>query len=196
MNQDYLVPELAGVLLAAGSSSRLGQPKQLVIHAGLPLVRSAAEAAVAVCAAGVAVVVGSERNEVEIALDGLDVHIIHNEHWREGMGTSLAAGASWLTGRSFAAVMVLLCDQPHIGTEQLAALGRLWQNAPSQPAAAFCEGRPCAPAVFPANWVERLAGLRGDEGARALLRSSADLQVLDMPEAAKDIDTPDDLNAL
>ncbi len=200
MNQDSSVPELAGLLLAAGGSRRLKQPKQLVIHEGLPLVRRAAEAAAAVCTAGVTVVTGSERSKVEAALDGSGVHTVHNEHWREGMGTSLAKGADWLAGGAiagdFSGVMVLLCDQPDIAVGQLEALERLWQNAPSLPAAAVFEGRVGAPAVFPVSWLERLSVLQGDQGARALLRTCNDLQVLDMPEAVRDIDTPDDLSSL
>lgn len=196
MNQNYSVPELAGLLLAAGGSSRLGHAKQLLIHEGLPLVRRAAEAASAVCAAGVTVVTGAERGAVEQALTDLSVQTVHNEYWREGMGTSLAIGAASLVDRPLAGVMVVLCDQPDVGVMQLAALGQLWQNAPSRPAAARCAGLAGVPAIFPASWLERLAGLKGDTGARLLLRSCADMQLLDMPEAAKDIDTPDDLNAL
>ncbi len=187
---------LAGLVLAAGASARLGRAKPLLLKQGRPLVVRAAMAAAAVCGAGVTVVTGAGGAAVAQALTGLPVSCLQHDDWQQGMGSSLAAGVAAVAGRPCAAVLVTLCDQPRVGAAQLAALVQLWQNAPAVPAAAAYAGRVGVPAVFPRSWFARLAVLSADHGARDLLRAAGDVQTLDMPAAAADIDTPDDLHWL
>ena len=88
------VSDLAGVLLAAGASVRLGRPKQLVEFDGSPLVRHAAAKAVNVCGSGLVVVTGAHHQEVVAALDSLPVRAVYNPSWREGIGSSLRQGVT------------------------------------------------------------------------------------------------------
>jgi CTP:molybdopterin cytidylyltransferase MocA len=194
------VKGLAGLVLAAGGSSRLGRAKALLLRQGRPLLCHVVDAVDSVCGAGVTVVTGAEHAAVTQALSGeganaASVHWVHNQTWQRGMGSSLAAGVQALAGQSppVAAVLLVLCDQPRVGREQLAALVQLWQSAPAMPAAAAYADTVGAPAVFPRRWFDRLVLLKDDQGARVLLRECPDLQLLDMPEAADDIDRPDDL---
>lgn len=185
------IPPVAGVLLAAGDSSRLGQPKQLLQSEGQALVRRAAERLLRVCPAGVTVVTGAAAVEVTAALDGLAVRLVHNPDWRRGMASSLRCGLSQVDGQS---CLVMLADQPRVSSADLVRLVDVWQNEPARPAAAAYADTCGAPAVVPAELLPLLvADLRGDSGAGRWLRERDDLVTVEMPTAAFDIDTLDDL---
>lgn len=191
------LPKLAGIVLAAGASERLGRPKQLVAHAGKPLLLHAVEQALAVCGAGVTVVTGANRAAVAAALTDSAVNVVHNPNWQSGMAGSLREGIKSVASSGCDAVLLMVCDQPAVTHAHLAALAALWQNAPSRPAAALYGGLTGVPAIVPRSFFSRLAALQGDQGARVLLRAAAaDVQTLNLPEAATDIDTPDDLRQL
>jgi len=183
--------EIAGLLLAAGGSERLGASKQLLAADGEALVRRQAALLQKVCDR-VLVVTGAEAQAVESALGGLPVDCIHNPHWREGMGTSLAAGVA--AAGEASALLVLLVDQWRIEGSDLAALCAAWRAQPDRPVAACwtdCDAG--APAIFPGKLFGRLCALAGDAGARRLLADPA-LRVVrvDVANAAFDLDTPDD----
>ena len=180
---------IAGVVLAAGASTRLGQPKQLLPFRGRPLVRLAAEEALAVCGR-VAVVVGASRDAVVKALAGAPVTVVDNPDWAEGMASSIVAGVAWASHAACAAVLLLACDQPHVHASHLAGLVSAWRRT-GRPAASSYDGTLGVPAVFPAACFTRLLALRGAAGARRIL-VEADAQPVAWPEGAFDIDTPED----
>ena len=149
-----------------------------------------------VCGSGIVVVTGAHGDAVAAELQGSGARITHNPEWPSGMAGSLRAALTALDHSDCEAALLMVCDQPRISTAHLAALAALWQNAPSRAAAAAYNGQPGVPAVVPRSWFAQLAALQGDQGARALLRASTETQLLDMPDAATDIDTPDDLTQL
>ncbi len=182
--------------MAAGGSSRLGMPKQLIAWRDKPLVCHAVEQSLAVCGAGVVVVLGAHAAAVSISLQGYPVTIVHNPDWQSGAATSIAVGISALRSRSANGVLISLCDQPLVLACDLAHLADLWRAAPHLPAAAQYLSIVGVPAIFPAGYFDRLAGLQGDSGARALLRNADECTILTMPSAAMDIDTPEDMESL
>jgi CTP:molybdopterin cytidylyltransferase MocA len=113
------VTRISAVLLAAGASQRLARPKQLLVWQGETLVRRAARSALEAGVDELIVVVGAERDAVVAALAGLDLRVVTNERWHEGMGTSIAAGVGAASGD---AVLLLLADQPGVDATLLAAL--------------------------------------------------------------------------
>ena len=187
---------LAGVVLAAGGSTRLGHPKQLVEWHGQPLVRHSVELALGACEAGVVVVTGAGAEEVTEALASLDVKCLRNENWAAGMSTSLRQGLDHLPDQA-GSVLPMLCDQPRIDDQDLAKLRAAWRKWPDQPAAAAYADAIGVPAIVPLDLCSELAAaLSGDAGAGQWLRNRDDLNLVDMPNAAYDVDTDEDLQQL
>jgi CTP:molybdopterin cytidylyltransferase MocA len=108
------------------------------------------------------------------------------------MAASLRAGLA-AAPRTARAALVLLVDQPRVDAAALARLVTAWRRRPGVPAAAGNDARVGVPAVLPRRHWRGLKHMKGDQGARALLRGHAALTLVAMPEAALDIDTPADL---
>ena len=114
-----------------------------------------------------------------------------NPGWQLGMATSLRAGLA-AAPRSARAALVVLVDQPRVDAAALQRLILAWRRRPGIPAAARYAGHTGVPAVLPRRRWRALRALRGDEGARRLLRDGR-VTPVEMPEAALDVDTPADL---
>ena len=172
------------MVLAAGASRRLGEPKQLVRLDGETLV----ERAVRICreagCAPVIVVLGAFAEQIRQRCSWGDALVVINERWTEGMGTSVALGIGALSN-DVEGCLVLTCDQPAVSTEHLRDLiktGRL--------TASSYAGRRGVPAFFPTFRFPELLQLEGDAGARVMLR---DAEALPLSNGELDIDTPEDL---
>jgi CTP:molybdopterin cytidylyltransferase MocA len=120
---------------------------------------------------------------------------VSNSRWSEGLATSLKAGLAAVPTRA-TAILVMLVDQPNVDSRALLKLLAAWRRRPGLPAAAHYAGHPGVPAVLPRRYFKAVRSLRGDQGARALLRGASALTLVAMPEAALDIDTPADLAQL
>lgn len=187
------------VILAAGSSSRLGQPKQLLLHQGRPLVVRTAEAALAAGASAVVVVLGAHADSIRPTLAGLPVILADNSAWAAGMGSSISAGVNALENAHtspVSAVLLAVCDQPHFSASAIARL--LTAVTPPKTIAATRHGDAGGvPAIFTRQHFPALRALAGTDGARSLIRTHlATTAVVDMPELSADIDTPADLSRL
>jgi len=191
-------PRIACVLLAAGGSSRLGTPKQLARLRTRPLILGALAAARgAVDGAAILVVLGSSSQRLRMLLrrHAPDVRCVLNPHWETGLATSLQAGLRALPAHTDA-VLVTLVDQPDVDAAALRRVLAAWRRRSGFPAAALYSGGPGVPAVFPRRLWPALHAIRGDAGARAVLRASQALTLVEMPEASFDVDTPADLARL
>jgi molybdenum cofactor cytidylyltransferase len=188
------------VLLAAGRGTRFGsEPKLLALLDGRPLVRHAAEAALAAQARPVVAVLGAHAEAVENALAGLDLTPVRNADYREGLSTSLRAGLAVLPSVCTAAI-VMLGDMPLVSAAQIDALARAFARASGVPSAVvpMHEGRRGNPVLLNLRLLgDGIAGLRGDRGAGPLLAGRTDvLEVAGEPGTSLDIDTPDGLVVL
>ncbi|HTQ29859.1 MAG TPA: nucleotidyltransferase family protein [Opitutaceae bacterium] len=187
------------VLLAAGASTRMGRPKQLLPAGGRPLVAHAAEAVLASPAWPVVVVLGAQAEKIRPALVRLPVLIAENPEWAEGLGSSIRAGMAALKNfwRTLDAVLVALADQPALSAEAVARLVAAHHATGRSLVAARYAGRLGAPALFVREHFPALQQLRGDQGARALLDADPDrVAAVDLPEFAFDVDTPADYEKL
>jgi CTP:molybdopterin cytidylyltransferase MocA len=182
-------PKVAGVLLAAGDGSRLGQPKALVSVGG----RTLAERGVSMLLAGgadpVIVVTGAA------AVDLPGVLIVRNADWRTGMGSSMAAGLRAVPDNCGAAVLAL-ADQPLVGPAAVQRLIAAFTTGASVAVAGY-GGQPRNPVLLAReHWPQAIDLAVGDVGARPFLRAHPELVTLvECADTGRpdDVDTPDDL---
>lgn len=187
------------VLLAAGASSRMGTPKQLLVVDGIPLIVRATEAALASTAWPVVVVLGAHAEKIRPVLARQPVLIAENPAWAEGMAASIRAGISTLQqfSRALDAALIALCDQPAFSTETISRLVQAHHRSGASVVAAHYQGRNGAPALFHREHFAALGALTGEEGARAFLNGDrANVCTVDLPELGLDLDTPEDFAAL
>ncbi|MFZ5842021.1 MAG: nucleotidyltransferase family protein [Pseudomonadota bacterium] len=178
------------LLLAAGGSTRLGRPKQLLTRNGVPLVRCMAEAALATMPENLFVVVGAEATRMHEALATLPVTFIVNERWQQGLASSLQAAAPLLSQQALP-VLVLGCDQPALTVAHLQKL--LAQPRPTDGVRVTDYGAAVGlPALVPAALFQQAGQLRADQGLKALWQQRAPHKVL-APELAFDLDTEADV---
>jgi len=187
---------LYSLVLAAGASTRFGSAKQLVRVAGRPLLHTAVTRAAEVTGNALIVVLGAGAARLAPLLKHCPGSVVVNRHWREGLGSSIRAGVARLPPNC-SGVMLLLADQAAVTADDLKRLAGAWRRQPLCIAAALYAGISGAPVIFPRSLFRELAELRGDAGARALLRRNAHRLVrVPMPSAEVDVDTPEDLLAL
>jgi molybdenum cofactor cytidylyltransferase len=184
------------VILAAGGSARLGQPKQLVQLGGRPALHIVVTTAMAIAGPAVTVVVGAHARELTYLLSHTAASFVVNRHWEEGMGSSLRCGVNSLPGTCDAA-LILLGDQVAVTTDDLKRLVSAWKGSGETVAAATYSRHVGVPAIFPRSCFPDLLELRGDQGARAVIERNQDRLVrVPMPNAAVDLDTPEQLAEL
>lgn len=187
---------LHAIVLAAGASGRFGSPKQLVRLAGRPLLHTAVTNAADVAGNALIVVLGAQAAELAPLLKHSAGCVVVNHEWREGIASSIRAGVARLPA-ACSGVMLLLADQPAVTVDDLKRLAGAWRRQPHCIAAARYAGTMGVPAIFPRALFRDLSELRGDVGARPLLRRHQDRVVgVSMERAAIDVDTPEDLLAL
>ncbi len=186
------------VLLAAGASTRMGRPKQLIEVGGRPLVVRAVEAALASVAWPVVVVVGAHAEAIRPVLARHPVLVADNPAWTEGMASSLRTGVATLQAfsRTLDGALVAVADQPAFSAKVIARLVEAHRATGRGIAAARYAGRLAVPALFDRTHFAALAALTGEGGARQYLADhAAGTAAVDLPELAVDLDTPEDLAA-
>ena len=191
---------VAAIVLAAGRSTRMGAVNKMLAEiGGKPLVRIAAEQAVASHANPVIVVTGHERDKVEAALKGLPVRLVHNKDFAEGLGTSLKTGISNVPEDADAAI-VCLGDMPQVDAALINRLIAAYDPARGALVVVpSIEGRRGNPVVWSRRFFHDLMTIQGDIGARHLIGNYAEA-VVEVPVAGEaaltDVDTPESLSAV
>ncbi len=186
---------VAAVLLAAGGSSRFGQPKQLLEWEGRPLVAHLVDIAWAAGLSPIIVVLGADAERIAPILADRPVQILRNYRWKEGLGSSVQLGVAALVD-SLAAVF-LQVDQPLVTARLLRALVDQWRNAVPKPGIVVPTwgDRLGSPVLFDRRLFSELAELSGDIGGRALFKAHADMLLpypVGDPMVLADADTPSD----
>jgi molybdenum cofactor cytidylyltransferase len=190
---------IAALILAAGGSSRLGQPKQLLRYRGRTLVRNVAQAALDAGCRPVLVVLGAAADEVGSELNDLDVQVVLNTNWHEGMAASIRCGVQALPRgeQAIEAVVLTVCDQPLLSATVLRRVCAAYDGAPGRRVACEYAGTVGVPALFERSLFDELLALQGDTGAKSLLQAAgADLIRVSWPEGAIEVDRPGDLKRL
>lgn len=186
------------VILAAGASTRMGTPKQLLELGGRTLLVRTIEAALASAAWPIVVVLGAHAEKIRPSLARLPVLITENAAWPEGMASSIREGVTTLQqfSRRLDAALIALCDQPAFSADVIAQLVAAQRATGQSIVAAHYAGRNGAPALFLREHFHALAHLTGEEGARALLNAEPSrVAAVELPALATDLDTPEDFAA-
>lgn len=186
---------LGAVILAAGESSRLGQPKQLLRFQGQSLVRRIVESAKRSGCEPVIVVVGSEKEKVRAELKDAPVVIVENQDWRSGMGTSIRVGVKALIDREppVEAILLLVCDQPFVDANVIEQLVALRAKSNKAIVASQYSETLGVPALFDRSCFAELVRLEGDHGAKQIvMRNLERVAVFPFPLGEIDIDTAAD----
>ncbi|MBO2012005.1 NTP transferase domain-containing protein [Hymenobacter negativus] len=190
-------PPVALLLLAAGASTRMGQPKQLLLYHGRTLLRHAAETAVASGCAPIVLVTGALHDELLPEIAGLPIRAVYNTGWASGMASSIRAGLLALAETSPAAVLIMLADQPLLTPELLRQLVAQQQQTHALIVAAAYADTLGVPAVFHQSVLPELLKLQGQQGAGRLIASlGAAVGQVAFPEGVLDVDTPEQYAAL
>jgi molybdenum cofactor cytidylyltransferase len=183
---------VGAVVLAAGNSSRLGEPKQFLKFNGETLVHSAVRAALDGGCEIVCVVTGAEPESVESAVADLHPLLVHNDEWQRGIGSSIRSGVQRL--RDCSAVVLLACDQPALNTSIIHALIRTHEETGRPIIASHYAETLGIPALFSCDCFEELLRLPDDHGAKALITADPNrVAEIEFADGEMDIDTPKDL---
>ena len=177
----------AAVVLAAGASVRLGEPKQLVRLAGETLLERAMRTAHEAGCSPVVVVLGADAIQIQAQCDLSDAVVAINDEWSAGMASSIRVGVQTLgsVGNEADGVVLMTCDQPAVTAAHLRALMKTGEATASH----YAE-RNGVPAYLPAAAFAQLMELRGDAGARDLLHQAA---AVELAGGELDMDTAEDI---
>ena len=183
--------KIAALILAAGAASRFGSTKQLANIDGKPMLQHCIDQANNVLPGMVFTVLGNQHQNIAANITGSQ--LILNPDWQEGIGKSIATGATYLKA-DYDAILVLLADQPRVKSRHLHQLIRLFDG--QRPVCSYYRESVGVPAIFPKVNFDALTELSGDQGAKALLQGiTDDLLRLPLPEASFDVDRPEDLTS-
>jgi len=186
---------IATLILAAGASSRMEQPKQLLAYRHTTLLGHTIQNALQSQVDNVYVVLGANAKLLQNEVDKFPVKMILNSNFKDGLSSSIVTGVEQL--QDYDAVLIVLADQPKIDASYLNQLISEFKDHPNQVIASRYENSNGVPALFPRSTYSKLLKLKGDKGAKHLLNSE-DIPIFTMNSYANllDIDTPEDYKKL
>ncbi len=183
------------IVLAAGASTRMGTPKQLLLYQGRSFVRHIAEVAIASVCHPVAVVLGAHAQRIKPEISQLPVQVVENQQWAEGMSSSLRVGIEALNAMNpnLEAVAIALCDQPFVSSQTFNRIVEAYRCTGKPIIASEYAGTLGVPALFSPTLFSELMALKHTEGAKQIIIKHIH-EVFSVPfaEGSIDIDTPKD----
>src|SRR5438067_1755850 len=188
--------KIGAVVLAAGGSSRLGRPKQLLSFRGETLVRRAVRAATEAQCDPVIVVIGPDGEAIRDELRATSALLVENAEWQNGLGTSIRCGLHQCAD-SIDAIVLLACDQPLVNATVVAALIAAHEKTGKPIVASSYAETVGIPALFDRSCFEALLALPAAAGAKSLIAARPDdVASILFEGGAVDIDTPEDFERL
>lgn len=189
-------PLLSILIPAAGASKRLGRVKQLIQYKTRSLIQNAVKTAHSIAPREIIVITGSNAKAIKDTVDQTPVRWVHNPHWSTGMGGSIAMGAAAVSQQS-RGLMIFLCDQWRIKTQDLSELAAIWQANPERIVCAQAEDLLMPPVIFPQSCFKQLSKLEGTQGARGVIEAHPELlSPVALKNAVFDLDTESQLAQL
>jgi len=182
--------DLAVLILAAGTSSRLGESKQLLEYKGESLLQIAVKKALTLTN-NVYVVLGDEKQRCEKELENYKLNTLFNKNYKKGLGTSISCGIKTL--KEFDYTMIMLCDQPFIPLSHLESLVENKSEKKIVTSLYLETLKKSVPAIFPKIYYKQLEELNKDFGARYLLQNYETIDIKLDKNFSIDIDTIEDV---
>ncbi|MCB0633446.1 MAG: nucleotidyltransferase family protein, partial [Lewinella sp.] len=184
------------LLLAAGASTRMGRPKQLLNWRGQSLIRhSVQNIQKAELAERIVVVLGAKQEEIVPELNDLNVEVVVNSDWESGMGSSIRCGVEYAlqdAPNGWEGIFISLVDQPLVQAAHYQEIFQVWREHFPAVVAAQYNGILGVPALFGQPFFSKLLQLNGAVGARKILAQAEGVIPVSIPEAVFDLDTPED----
>ena len=186
------------IILAAGSSSRLGRPKQLIEYQERNLIQKAIKEAQESKADSLVVVLGWNPDLIKTGFESEKILHVINENWEEGIASSMQAGLRFLMKKEHPdQVILMLVDQPFVDADLLDRLMLEKENSGKGIGVCSYSETLGVPAIFDQSYFEEMLKLKGSDGAKkVILRNKADVFELDFPQGEVDLDTEEDLDRL
>ena len=194
-----MIEKIAIIILAAGTSSRFGSPKQLLTYNGNTLLRHAVDAALGTGCQSVSVILGANIEVLRGELKDKPVIIVENSGWEEGMASSIRCGLENIKNSILNpdSVIFMVCDQPHVSSSLLVSLIEKKQETGMPIVASSYEGKSGTPALFHRTIFPLLMELVGDKGARKIIADNPEkVALVSFPGGIIDIDTVSDYELL
>ena len=191
--------DLGAIVLAAGGSSRMGRPKQLLVYQNQTLIRHAVQSAAGAECNPVVVVLAPENPAIENQIADLSIDVAINPNWQSGIGSSIRIGVRRLLELSpdLDALLILLCDQPLINAKLLERLIETYRQSGKEVCACSFAQTIGPPVIAGKRFFSLLMNLPDDRGAKELwLQHPESLCTFACEEAATDIDTSADYQRL
>lgn len=187
------------IILAAGASTRLGRPKQLLKFQNNSLISNSVKSAINSKSKKTLVVLGSNSELIKKEIEDFPIEILENKNWKEGMSSSIKCGLNYFIKEKAEtnAVVIMLCDQPLIDNNHLNFLIDKFSETEKPIVATQYENSVGVPALFSNNFFDELLTIKGDKGAKQLIQNNLNkTEIIKVPEAELDIDTIEDYEKL
>lgn len=186
------------IILAAGNSSRMGEPKQLLPFEGKTFLQCTIDAALGSKANSKVVVLGADKDEIKKSFRADSIPVIHNPEWEKGMASTMQKGLQYLTKfKKLDQVILVLCDQPFVHSGILDSLIDLQKSTGKGIVACKYADTLGVPVLFTQQYFEEMMGLKSSEGAKKVIYNHLDdVAELDFPKGAVDIDTYEEYEEL
>lgn len=187
--------KVAGVILAAGGSSRFGEIKQLLPWKNKNIINTVVETAALAGLDPILVVLGANAGLIQASLDNETVQVVNNTDWDKGQSTSLKAGVTAIR-HTVDGVLFLLCDQPHLTVNLVDAVVEEGLRS-GKVVTPIIDDRRANPVYFPASCFPLFDTLEGDAGGRQIIPACPHTTLPWLDDwMARDIDTPEDYRVL
>lgn len=198
MSIETSIPACAVVILAAGSSSRLGSPKQLLPYRGKSLLQHAIDEALQAAIGPVLVVLGSNADTIRAALHRSNVTFLVNDQWEEGMASSIRMGVNEVDQQTqIDSILLMVCDQPFVSARLLKTMVRKQQETGSGIIVCQYGESVGPPTIFTRSYFPGLLALQGDAGAKKIvLQDPENTSMVAFQQGEIDIDTRDAFESL
>ncbi|HTB24041.1 MAG TPA: nucleotidyltransferase family protein [Puia sp.] len=185
------------IILAAGNSSRMGEPKQLMMYNNKTFLQHIIAESKNALLDPVICVTGYESDLISESISGMEVSIVYNEYWSEGMGSGISAGIKQLLLSDVDSVILTVSDQPYVTSDLFGTMLKMKVRSGKRIVACSYAGTLGTPVLFSKEYFNQLKSLSGNQGAKNIVKLNLpDVCSVEFEKGEIDIDTKEDYKNL